>query len=63
MQIRTRKQSLIPKSKAATRIVKAHVKFAEDLYIFTTNFDCYYNQLRLIFGLHELSSSFIFYLL
>ena len=42
MQIRTRKHSLISKSKAATRIVKAHVKFAEDLqYIFTTGFESY----------------------
>ena len=43
MQIRTTgKHSLTPKSKVATRIVKAHVKFAEDLqYIFTTNFECY----------------------
>ena len=37
MQIEPGKHSLIPKSKAATCIVKAYVKFAEDLqYIFTT---------------------------
>ena len=42
MQIRTRKTFFDSKSKVATRIVKAHVKFAEDLqYIFTTNFECY----------------------